>query len=245
MKEEERQHYGVIYLEHQDLLASLEVTGEAQGAFDMRGDICRNLALLAYLLDGDCEKFRHYMGRSSGFVLSDLRRSEDGENVDPSLISILTYKGLLDALAAADFATANDLVGLLGGRHAIEKEHDHPFDLAFGYALKEMLLGDQGNAIEKFRRYTDSGEFRDFHGYAAFMKAVGDLDLKRANAALDAIAVGHVRQGEKGIFRGLLDRYLCVWGVGLMNAARSRGLEVSSTSPLLPMALWAPLGIRE
>ena len=73
---------------------------------------------------------------------------------------MLAYKRLFDALAAGDFQLATGLAQVMGGRPKIEREHDHPFDRAMGYALKAQVLMADVQAAPVGAR-TCSGQARE------------------------------------------------------------------------------------
>ena len=83
---------------------------------------------------------------------------------------MLSYEELLNALAAGDFETADGLASFMGGRPEIEAEHDHPFDLCFGYTLKSFARGSRDEMMELATRFSlicEEAENVDFAGYDA------------------------------------------------------------------------------
>ena len=94
----------------------------------------RSIGILEFLLDGKVGSFRANLSTCAALRLSLFQRFEAGDPVDPSYVAMLAYKRLFDALAAGDFQLATGLAQVMGGRPKIEREHDHPFDRAMGYA---------------------------------------------------------------------------------------------------------------
>lgn len=74
----------------------------------------------------------------------------------------------------------------------------------------------------------------DFQGYADFFERFLVRDLNGLNTALERIALGHSRQGARGVFAHTLEAYICVWGVGAANFARLQGCDVECSSDLIP-----------
>jgi hypothetical protein len=209
----------------------------------------RFIGITTFLVTGNVEAFRKHVAKSAELRLSLFLRFEAGEPIAQSYVTMLAYMSLFDALAAAQFQLAVDLAQIMGGRQEIERDQDDPFTIAMGYALKETVLdsgdiartklnGILGNPDPSDLPDEDAGfTYRDFRGYGAAFDALVARDEQAFNHALSMILDAHKRQAKKGIFRGTDDEYLCVWGVGLANLARHRGLTVYASGDLLPAAL--------
>jgi hypothetical protein len=201
----------------------------------------RFFGIADYVLKRDVKSFRLQLSEAAEIRKRMFERFEAGEPVDASYVTMLSYKELFNALAAANMPLARSLAGHMGGRHDLEKEHDHPFDYAMGYTLRAFVLDD----FQEMRKCppTLSATCRetnmsDFQGYVQVFEAMLSGDAASANQGLSAVVKGHQRQTKgKGVFANTEDEILCVWGVGMANLARSRGLSVEGVPPLIPNEL--------
>jgi hypothetical protein len=129
----------------------------------------------------------------------------------------------------------------MGGREAIEREYDRPFDMAFGYALKNILVSDIAAAkkwIEAFEVSCQESENTDFKGYAKVLRAILNQDAEAAEVGFVELLSGHKRQCKSGgLFKDTEDEVLCVWGIGMANLARMQGVAVSLDDRLIPTDL--------
>jgi hypothetical protein len=191
-----------------------------------------------YFLNRNVESFRSQLSEAAELRIRMFERYERGEPLDASYVTMLSYKELFNALAAANLPIAKSLAQHMGGRHEIEKQHDHPFDYAMGYTLRTFVLDD----FEKMKKWTAAlaaacrdTNMNDFDGYVQVFEAMLSGDAAIASHGLSAIVAGHKRQRKgKGVFVNTEDEVLCVWGVGLANLARSRGVLVEGVPPLIP-----------
>ena len=82
----------------------------------------------------------------------------------------------------------------------------------------------------------------DFRPYLDVIQALYVSDLSTANSSFQKLVEGHKRQSKgRGLFRYDVDVELCVWGLGLANLCRSRGLPVDAVPPLIPSELLIPI----
>ena len=191
-----------------------------------------------YVLNQNVDSFRSQLSEAAQVRDRLFERFDKGEQIDGSYVTMLSYKSLFDALAAGDITTARSLASHMGGRDALEQEHDHPFDYAMGYTLRAFVLYD----FEQMQRWPATllaacAETRmtDFNGYGQVFEAIVANDLMAANEGLKAIVRGHRKQSKgKGVLAGTEDQVLCVWGIGMANIAHSRGLHVQAVPPLIP-----------
>ena len=201
----------------------------------------RRLGLGEFLLLGDGEVFRRNLAEAARLRLGLVRRHKAGGPIDNSYVSILLYKNAFDALASGDAQLARELCEVLGGRPEIEREHDHPFDLALGYALKHSVLGDVdevGRTATILAGLCRVRENADFRGYAQAFEALCTGDQGQIDTAFPAIVKGHRRQSKgNGVFAGTIDELLCIWGIGLANLCVHRGMRVEIDDPLMPPEL--------
>ncbi len=201
----------------------------------------RFIGVAEYLVNGDVEAFRRELAENARCRLELITRFESGGDVSPSYVGMTgVYKALLDALAAGNAELSRELASRVGDREVIERENDHPFDLAFGYALKAAVL--QSNDLEKrvsaFGAEVGKVENQDFKGYADAFSAMCSNDSENLAAIFTTIVEGHKRQAKgNGVFKGTEDEGLCVWGVAIANLLITQGISMDIDDPLLPRAL--------
>ena len=110
-----------------------------------------------------------------------------------------------------------------------------------GYTLRAFVLNDREQMEQWLPRYymaCDETDSADFRGYGDVWRAMLTADSDSANAGFKALVQGHMKQSKgRGVFAGTEAELLCIWGVGLANLARSRGLQVSAVPPLIPADL--------
>ena len=201
----------------------------------------RFLAVADYILDGDVRALRYGLVEAASLRRRLFDRYDAGESISPSYVSMLAYKALFNALAAGSLDESRALAERMGGRASIEDEYDRPFDIAMGYALKSVVIGDDNAALEGIAalgRVCEDQENSDYIGYPGVLGAIVRGDPEMGESALDAVIAGHKRQMKgAGLFRDTEDELLCVWGVGLVNLARMRGLALRPREPLIPAAV--------
>jgi hypothetical protein len=208
----------------------------------------RQLGILEWIVAGDIESFRANLARCAALQIELFQRFNQGGGIDPSYVSMLAYRGLIDALAGADFEVANALAMTMGGRPEIERENDTEFTLAFGYALKDLVVADSDLAAKRLEivlssepkslsREDQGMKYSDFRGYVSVIRAIVARDERELNSGLEAIVNGHRRQSASGIFSETIDKELCIGAIGLANLATHRGLAVRFYDPLLPQKL--------
>ncbi|GEM_PF-1731753 len=205
----------------------------------------RFIGVARYVLDHDVLQFKECLAESSRLYHGLFLRYENGEPISPSFLAMIAYQELLHALAAGDPILAERLATVMGGRTAIEKVHDHPFDRSFGYALKWAVSGQRSEletSLEHFINICQTKPFRDFSGYATMFSAMLNGDDRLAADAVPTITAGHARQSRgRGLFSKPSDRILCVWGIGIVNLARSfYNLKAPAMPPLIPEELLMP-----
>jgi hypothetical protein len=188
------------------------------------------------------DSFRRNLKEAAKLKLSLLKRAVNGESISSSYAySILTYKEIFDALAAGDLAIAEALANLIGSRPDWEEKHDHLFDSSMGHTLKAFVLVQtelMAKQASEFSVVCSDPDNVDFAGYATTFRALLQQDAKLAQEGLSAIVKGHKNQIKRGgVFNGREDEATCVWGVGMANLARSRGLAVTGVAPFIPEEL--------
>ena len=203
----------------------------------IRGPI-RFIAIMTYLTQGDVRAFRDGLSEVAALKLSLFERFDAGEPIDRSYVSMLSYKSLFDALAAGNIALAKSLSARMGGRDDLEKQFDHPFDYALGYMLKSFIDDSGDNLkrhyLELFREQKDA----NFLGYADVLEALEEKDEQRIKTGFKSIIKGHQKESKgNGFFARSEDEVLSIWGIGLANFVRSKGVNIEIDDPLIPADL--------
>lgn len=201
----------------------------------------RFLAVADYVLDRDVTAFRSGIAEAASLRQDLINRFDSGEPISPSYVSMTNYKALFNALASGDMGLARSLAAKMGGRESIEHEYDRAFDAAMGYALKNVLMNHDGHAwlhVEALESACQGRENSDFEGYARLLRATMTGNAHAGEEALALLIAGHKRQSHgHGLFKDTEDALLCVWGIGLVNLARMRGLPIGSHDSLVPAEL--------
>lgn len=206
----------------------------------------RFLGIAEYVLNHDVSLFKANLKEAAKLRLNLFQRFEAGEPIDKSLVTMLSRKDLFNTLAAGDFGLARELASVMGGRDAIEKEYDHPFDYAFGYTLKWFVLQNRPEMehwTNRFRAVCQQQAPGGFAGYVELFEAIRAGSRRQAAEAVPALIQGHEKMSKgRGIFALTDDKHLCVWGIGMLNMARGLyGLDVSGAPPLIPEELLCPI----
>lgn len=210
------------------------------GASDVLSNVLRLFGVAEYIVNHDVGIFRKSLHEAASIKLKTIQRFDSGEMISGSLVSMLVYRSLFDALASDDFALSEKLASAMGGRDRIEEKNDHPFDKALGYALKALVLNldNQADRVTSFKAVTNEPENKDFTGYAEGFEAIQNNDSTLFLSALHSVISGHKKQCKgSGIFKDTEDEVLCVWGLGLINLAKLRGLDVQFDNQLIPSIL--------
>lgn len=201
----------------------------------------RGIGAMGYLVRNDVRLFRKSLAESVNRRAQLMDRFDAGDPISPSLVSMLAYQVLFDALASGDIATATAFAQRLGGRSKVEREYDRDFEIAMGYALKAILADDDATALARLddlERACTHKDYLNFAGYVPVLCAIVQRDSAGAEAAFPELLAGHRRESKgRGLFSDTVDEFLCVWGIGLVNLAQSRGLTVKVNDPLIPIEL--------
>ncbi len=246
MTDKQTKHYREINQSRKRLLPTLAANA-ADSAKDKNGSstnvyaaALRFIGISDFLLDGDTGSFRSMLSKAAKLRVQLFVRFDRGEPISASYVSTLAYKELFDALAAGDLETATELAQHIGGRPDIEKEHAHPFDNALGYALKAAVLGrDQIPANEMLAAVLQENDNANFRGYGAVLSQLASAQDKVSPDAFRSIVAGHKREAKDGVFKGVVDEIICVWGIGLANLVKARGRSVDFSDDLIPAGLIA------
>lgn len=202
----------------------------------------RNLAVIGYLVEQDAALFRENLVEATQRHIELLDRFDSGDPIPAGLVSMLLYQKLLDALASGDVAVAKALGARMGSRATIEKKFDRPFDIAMGYSLKAVLACEDDLALAwlgDVSRACSNEKYRNFAGYVSALRGIVKGDFKTVEAAIEDVLAGHRRLSMgRGLFADSPDKFLSVWGLGIINLAVFRGLNVNVYDPLIPAPLF-------
>jgi hypothetical protein len=198
----------------------------------------RFFAIAEYILHGDVPAFRRQLVDAAKLQIQLFHRYDEGTlQGDGSYVSIVSQDQLFDALAAGAFDVAEEFARHLGGRAKIEKG-DLPLRIALGYSLKHCVLNDADELRDWLVRLKEVCKAKKYQGFEAFVHAfqgILDGDLSRANKGIAGIAANHRRaMMDPGWFADTEDELLSVWGIGVANLARYRGLQVDAVPPYIP-----------
>lgn len=199
-------------------------------------------AIAEYILHGDVTSFRRHLIEAAKLRISLFDRYDAGTlQDDSSYVTMNAQDQLFDVLAAGDFVVAEAFARRLGGRLDIEKENDLPIRWTLGYTLKYCVLND----LDAFQRWLpqlqnacQNRKCQGFEGFAVVFRAILERNLTQADAGMLALADGHRRLSrDHAWFAETEDELLSIWGIGMANLARHRGLNVSAIPPYIPADL--------
>ena len=229
-----------------DIPALLE--READAERNKKGHFTRSLAstlrliaVLSFLVESDVDQFRACMRAATERRVRLIDQFEAGEPIIPDCVSMMRYQQLLDAAASGHFDVARALADRLGGRPKIESLDLRAFEIAMGYTMKAVVIGDDAMALERLpalEKACHHKSYANFSGYALALRGIASGDTALVKTAFSELLAGHRRLSKgRGLFSDTVDKYLSVWGLGMLNLARSRGVDVSVDDPLIPPAL--------
>ena len=198
----------------------------------------RSIGVAEFVLHGSVESFRQNLSNAAKIQLSLFERHRSGEPIDESYLNVLAYKQLFDSLAVGNFETATQLAEHMT-RYAKIVRHVHPFDEHLGLAMAETILMNENEARDKIDAFLTYCRLKDkdFIGYPSVLLGILSRDDQQVNLALLEIVKGHKKQAKRGVFKLTDDEVLCVWGVGIANLARHRGLTAFGVDDWIPEKL--------
>lgn len=206
------------------------------------GDIgySRFFALAEYKLNGSVSSFRSRLADCVRLTISLFQRHDVGEPIDDSQVAMHVYARLYDGLACGALELVTQLATLMGGRDAIEQQHDSDFSRALGYLTKAAILEDAAlfeQWMPEFERACDDEHYL-FEGVGLTLTGIIKLDPSAARDCLRQVEKEHrALSKEQEWFAETEDEMLSVIGIGLANLARYRGLAVEAMPPLIPADL--------
>ncbi|GAA6132103.1 hypothetical protein [Halopseudomonas sabulinigri] len=197
------------------------------------------LAVAYFVRDAEAEVLRRLLAEACEIRLSLFRRFDAGEPISVSYASQTAGSQLiLNALAAADFKLADRVAALVGGRPEIEKEFDHPFSLALGYALKHLMLGESEQAAYAVARFVAQADKAPAdRPYGQILQGILSDRESEVSFSLSKLEGGHKRLVISGRWKNTEHELVCLWGLGLWNLALRRGIRPSAKNSFIPGAL--------
>jgi hypothetical protein len=200
------------------------------------------LAVARFCAKGDVGAFFDGLRASVQTRLQLFQRHDAGEAIAGSYVTMTAGAHLLLlALAVGDRPLVDEVAGSVGGRDTLEREHDHAWDRSLGYALKAIWTGgDPAGHLHRLRRKCSKFDLGIHTILCGICQSNEQLVREGFIQALD----GHRRLSSGGARWALTPSELVfLWGMGLLNLARSKGLSVKVKSDLMPPALRRPIGI--
>lgn len=203
----------------------------------------RFLGVAEYVLFGNVNSFQSHLSDAAGCSLYVFQQFDAGKinyPFDGSEVSVAAYKDLLTGLASGDLEVSESLADRLGGRDEFDSR-SNDFARLLCYALKYITLDQVAVAAAYTQRFAEvcgRQPYLEFQGYAEVMRGVVDSDLSLAAAGIERIATDHEKLARRASwFAGTEDELLSVWGIGIANLARRRGLPVSAAPAYIPADL--------
>jgi hypothetical protein len=229
----------------------------AVGEYHLRRDVARFRSNLAEAATLYIDLFERNLGTSlatdmvmevgleelSDFSKSDVDKATQNAPADVlhSLLTMVTFKELFNALASGNRKVAERLSKLIGAH--LDPEHlcDEPLNHYLGWSLK-FLVDDVPDQVrcDWIGRLADYVQARrlTLMGYPIVMQAIVDRNAEVAQAGFAELLEGHRKECRAGkLFGDTEDEIVCVWGLGLANLARWRGLSIGPQDDLTPMDL--------
>lgn len=240
-----RSRLGLLLEERRQRLAEMRVRAvdhqrdaKVRGAFrDMLALTLRFVGVAEYVEHCSIRLFRADLDESSGIDLLLCNDFEGGGSVDCSLVSPLVYKAIFNALAAGSFDTAEALAAWTPNCPTKGMAWVHPFDEAMCRALAAVVLGDATGASARIRRLAErcKGPLAGCAGYCDAFDGLACSDAQLVERGLRRVVADHPQLTRRGrIFHGTEDELLSIWGIGVANLARRRGMRVGGFGPLIP-----------
>ena len=198
------------------------------------------IGMAEFILNQDVVAFKKNFSEAAQIGCNIIKRYDAGEPIASSFVSVLAGRYVFYALVSGDIELAKTTARLLDGSPEIKKIKDSKFSKALGLALKALVLEspDVKKRIDDFVVVMDKDKDKRFAGYADALIAIYDKDDKAFDLAIEKIIIGH-RALSKGrsMYSDTDDELMCIWGLGLVNLAKHRGMKVTYTDILIPSEL--------
>jgi len=197
-------------------------------------------AVADYILQHDIGSFKKNLSEAVDCRLHVFEQYDAGKidyPFDGSEVSVTAYMDLLEGLASGDMEVTMALAHRVGGREEIESR-SNDFARSFCYTLKHCILGEDEAMAERlsvFAQVCLEKDYLPFQGYADIFTAILNEDVALANEGVAKIASSHTKLAKShSWFAETEDELLSVWGIGMANLARHRGLAVEAIPPFIP-----------
>ncbi|MEO3943818.1 Imm49 family immunity protein [Gorillibacterium sp. CAU 1737] len=206
--------------------------------YELLADGFRDIAIGEIILNEDVVKSKQsfYL---AGKMQEALYQNYDMKKNDITADCVNTnkYTALLMALISENEDLITSLAELFGGRIE-EEEEDHEFNKAFGYALKNILLGQMEDAkvfIAKLKSLEGSKEMKYYDGYSKVLDGIIEKDSHQVNENLTYMIQCHKKL--KGEYGDTPQELLSIPVLGLAKVAARNGIEVNIMDTLTPSEL--------
>jgi|GEM_PF-4719672 len=146
----------------------------------------RDVGVARFVLHHDVVAFRQHLRDASEMKLSLFIRSQGGEVIDSSYLTIMNYQTVLDALAAQEIELAIEIARYMGGDDDINRKRPPSFAAILGYLLQAVVLNDAAEItkwLPQFERVCTQKQFMDFRPYLDVIQALYVSDLSTANSS--------------------------------------------------------------
>ena len=208
-------------------------------ASNVLSNVLRFTAVAEFVVNSDVGAFRGLLKESAQIRHDLIGRYKAGQSVSRSYVSMINYKALFNALASTHMGLARSLAFAMDASKELVDEYDTDLDASLGRALRAIVIGsdDQGERIERLKE--KAGESDEAPLFLAISELLGAFVSKPevpVDRLFETFVVAHRRSQ---IFSGTEDALVSVWGVGIANLMKDRGLSVAVDDKLIPKPLWA------
>lgn len=224
------------------LSGTLEVL---QSKFDPVGYVMvsacyRTLAACALLLESDFNTYFAYLGNAAYARLDFLRKANASADIDPRYLALSKDLGFASALAANDWALAEEISKLSRMTHSETVEYED--DFLFHYFLHSLLLDPdnkqkQQNILDRWFDVLGGAE----SGYYDVCASIGARDADEYPEAFESLLDSRTRQLDAyselvSADQELLavERGVFIDAIAVARLAERLGLESTDTYPSVP-----------
>lgn len=189
---------------------------------DMLAGELRFIAVCKLRLEGDSTAFRSGIEKGLSVTEALFDEFDAGRPVDDSFVTYTQFHWVLDAFAAGLIDDGIRFARKLGRRPSAERKNDSMFVTEMGRAICEMV--DNKPPQNSLRKQLVGSAFE---GYWSVLCAIHTGDAIAVSQGMDEVLKRHeelCRAGEE--FADTPDELVCMWGLGLMNYARHKGIKV-------------------
>lgn len=186
---------------------------------------------------------------------------DDFDNVNDYALNHLSFclfniDRIMIALSSGAIAASTEVLSLMGVNRGLEEYvfterfYQRPrLFMYLGYALKGILTEELDLAHEFLPKYIsycrEHDDYKVFLSYGLLLDAILKKDLEHARKAIEIIIEENVKitveENKFFCFRPVYRRFFCIWGIALVNVARSSGLALKADNKLIPNRLLVPV----